>query len=58
MSILDGIRAWRERRRERARADAERIAQARGHLTAETNAEGREAAEHPPKPGELGRWER
>jgi hypothetical protein len=58
MSILDRLRTWSDRRRERARAEAERRAQARGHLTSETIEEGERAAGDPPKPGDLSPWER
>ena len=58
MSILDALRDRRRRRAEQARAEAERKSQAQGHLTEETNAEGEDAARHPPVPGDLSRWER
>jgi hypothetical protein len=57
MSLLDAIRDWRSARRERARQEAERKAQAQGHLTEETIREGERAAEHPGAPGDLSRWE-
>ena len=58
MAILDAWRSWRQRRSDRARDEAERKAQAQGHLTEETIREGEEAAEHPPAPGSLSVWER
>jgi hypothetical protein len=58
MGILDSLRDWRHRRSEQARAEAERLAQARGHLTSETIEEGERAADAPPKPGDLSPWER
>ena len=57
MSLMDAIRRWRRDRRERAREDAERKAQAQGKLNDEVIAEGRRATENPPAPGELSRWE-
>jgi hypothetical protein len=58
MGLLDALRDRRLRRRERARQDAERKAQAQGKLNDEVIADGDRAAEHPPKPGELSPWER
>jgi len=58
MGILDSLRDWQRRRSEKARAEAERRAQARGHLTSETIEEGERAAGDPPKPGDLSPWER
>jgi hypothetical protein len=58
MSILDALRDWRGRRRDEARAEAERKAQAQGKLNDEVIAEGEEAARHPPGPGSLSPWER
>jgi hypothetical protein len=57
MSLLDTVRSRLRDRRERAREDAERKAQAQGKLNDEVIAEGERAAESPRKPGELSRWE-
>lgn len=58
MSVLDALRDWRRRRREHARQEAERKAQAQGKLNDEVIAEGERAERHPPGPGSLSPWER
>jgi hypothetical protein len=58
MAILDALRDWRQKRRDRARDEAERKAQAQGKLNDEVIAEGEDAARHPPGPGSLSPWER
>jgi hypothetical protein len=57
MSILDSLRSWQRERREHAREEAERKAQAQGKLNDEVIAEGEQAERKPPLPGQLGPWE-